>query len=41
MQGSVQVLVSSLVVKLGGIAAYQLVDAFDKELEVFTAWTVF
>ncbi|WP_396232092.1 hypothetical protein [Acinetobacter baumannii] len=24
-----------------GIAAYQLVDAFDKELEAFTAWTVF
>ena len=22
-------------------AAYKLVDAFDKELEVFTAWTVF
>ncbi|ENX42371.1 hypothetical protein [Acinetobacter sp. NIPH 542] len=26
---------------IGGIAAYQLVDAFDKELEAFTAWTVF
>ncbi|HGW3737237.1 hypothetical protein KTI94_14000 [Acinetobacter baumannii] len=26
---------------IGGGAAYQLVDAFDKELEAFTAWTVF
>lgn len=26
---------------IGGIAAYQLVDAFDKELEAFIAWTVF
>lgn len=26
---------------IGGYAAYKLVDAFDKELEAFTAWTVF
>lgn len=26
---------------IGGYAAYKIVDAFDKELEAFTAWTVF
>ena len=26
---------------IGGITAYQLVEAFDEELEAFTKWTLF